>query len=132
MKSKTVNLIVSVLFIFLLFFLSYLYRRNRDNDIESHSKYTIGKIIRFSTTLTSGDYWDFRFKYNDSVYKNSRPTHVDYDVKMGDYFLVNFSSKDPEHSKILYQYKLNSDKINYIDSIWDTIPLSILHSGLKN
>lgn len=131
MKNKKISLFVSILFIVLLFFLSYLYRRNRDVDIKNHSMFAIGKIIRFSRTLSSGDYWHYKFTYNDSVYENSQPTHVDYDVKMGDYFLVNFSAKDPEHSKILYTYKLNGGKLNCTDSVWDTIPLSILHSGLK-
>lgn len=66
----------------------------------------------------------------NSWYENYRSTHIDYDVNKGDYFLVNFSSKDPEHSKILYRYKLNKDKLTY--SVWDTIPFSILHSELKS
>lgn len=132
MKKRKINLIVTVLFIFFIFFISYLCRRNRENDIENHSKFTIGQIIKFSTTLKSGDYWDYQFEYNGKIYKNSKPTHVDYNVKIGDYFLVNFSSKDPEHSKILYEYKLNDDKIKYIHSVWDTIPKSIFHGELIN
>lgn len=131
MEKKRINLLVSFLFVFSLFFFSYLYRRHIKNDIQGHSKFTIGKIIRFSRTLSSGDYWHYHFKYNDSIYENSRPTHVDYDANLGDYFLVNFSSKNPEHNKMLYEYKLNADKSNYNDSVWDTIPLSILHCGLK-
>ena len=117
---------------FIFFPLSYLYRRHIRNDIDTYSKFAIGKIIKFTTSLKSGNAWQYEFKYDDTLYENYRSTHVAYDVKMGDYFLVNFSSKYPEHSKILYEYKLNDGKINYMDSAWDTIPMSILHSGLKH
>jgi hypothetical protein len=131
MGKRKINLIGTIVFIFSLFLLSYLYRRNRFQDIENHSKFAIGEIIKFSTTLKSGDYWDYQFKYNGKIYQNSRPTHVEYNVRIGDYLLVNFSSKNPNHSKILYEYKLNDNRLNYRDSVWDTIPISILHSGLK-
>lgn len=131
MGKKRINLIVSILFVFALFLFSYLYRKHKSNDIETHSKFTIGEIFKFTTSLKSGNAWHYKFKYNNNWYENYRSTHVDYDVNKGDYFLVNFSSKDPEHSKILYEYKLNNDRLNYVDSVWDTIPLSILHSGLK-
>jgi hypothetical protein len=132
MKKEKIKFTILIVIVLSFFPLSYLYRRHISNDIDTHSKYTIGKIVKFSTSLKSGDAWHYEFKYNGRVYEDYRSTHVDYDVKMSDYFLINFSSQEPEHSKILYQYKLNSDKLNYIDSIWDTIPLSILHSGLKN
>jgi hypothetical protein len=132
MKKEKRNSFLFIIIILSLFPLSYLYRKYRNNDIEANSKFAIGKIINFTTSLKSGDAWHYEFKFNDQVYENYKPTHVDYDVKMGDYFLVNFSSKTPEHSKILYDYKLNSDKLNCIDSIWDTVPVWVLHSGLKH
>lgn len=135
MKQSTKNgtdlIILSSIILIVFIILPYFWRKNEAYDIKENSQFTIGKITRFSRTLKSGDYWHYGFKYKDSVYENSRSTHVEYDIKIGDYFLVNFSSKDPEHSKILYEYKLNDDRLNYIDSVWDTIPLSILHSGLK-
>lgn len=93
---------ISILFVFLLFLLSYLYRQNRDDDIQTHSLYTIGKVVKFSKTLKSGDYWDYEFEYNGLYFKGSKPSHVDYDVKLGDQFLVNFSSKNTSKNKILY------------------------------
>lgn len=131
MKREKIKSLLLILIVLLLFPLSYLYRRFRSNDIETHTKFTVGKIFKFTTSLKSGNAWHYQFKYRDSIYENYRSTHVDYDVSMGDYFLVNFSSKNPEHNKILYEYKLNEDKLNCIDSVWDTIPQSILHSGLK-
>jgi hypothetical protein len=131
MKKEQIKFLLLILALLSFFLISYIYRRYVRNDIKINSKFTIGYIYDFTTSLKSGDAWHYRFKYKDSVYTNSRPTHIDYDVKLGDYFLVNFSGKEPMHSTILYDYKLNEGKLSYIDSIWDTIPTSILHSALK-
>ena len=126
-KFAALLAIIGVVFIIL----PYFFRKDEAKGIKAHSKFALGKIIRKSSTLKSGDYWHYQFKYKENVYENSRATHVNYDVDIGDYFLVNFSSKNPENSKILYEYKLNADKLNYVDSLWDTIPQNILHSSLK-
>ena len=132
MKNKEkLNLSVTLLFIFLLFFSSYLYRRSIKNDIKEHSKFTVGKIRKITTSLKSGDAWGYEFKYNNRFYEGSKSTHVDYDVKIGDYFIVNFSDKSPNNSNILYHYKLNDNNKMYLDSVWDTIPTTLVHSGLK-
>ena len=86
MEKKTINLIVSVLFVFAIFLFSYLYRKHKNNDIEAHSKFTIGRIFKFTTSLKSGNAWHYKFKYKDNWYENYRSTHVDYDVNMGDFF----------------------------------------------
>jgi hypothetical protein len=119
--------IIAIAFVIIPYFL----RKAETTDIVANSKFVIGKIIRLSSTLKSGDYWHYQFKYKNSIYENSQPTHVDYDVNIGDYFLVNFSTKNPEHSKIFYKYKLVATEQDYADSTWDTIPEYILTSGLK-
>ena len=131
MKKEKLRWFFIILFVFLLFFISYLYRKNKNDDIQAHSKFAIGKIFKQTGSLKSGNAWHYQFSYLGKPYEGYRSTHVDYDISLGDYFLVNFSSLNPEHSKILYDYKLNSDKLNYIDSVWDKIPSSILHSALK-
>lgn len=130
-KENIKSILVGIPLFALLFGGSYLWRRNRDSDITENSKYTIGRIIKKTASLTSGEQWHYEFKYDGIVYEAYRSTHVDYYVNNGDYFLVNFSSKDPEHSKILYDYKLKDNKLNYVDSVWDTIPQRILHSGRR-
>lgn len=107
MKNKRIQWFFIILFVTSLFLGTYLYRKHRDDDIKAHSKFAVGKIIKFTTSLKSGNSWHYEFKYGDTIFQGSRSTHVDYDVKMGEYFLVNFSTKDPDHSKILYDYKLN-------------------------
>jgi len=129
-KEKTKSLLL-IIIVLSLFPISYFYRRIISNDIKDHSKFTVGKIFKLTSSLKSGNAWHYQFTYNGNQYENYRSTHVDYDVNIGDYFLVNFSTINPAHSKILYDYKLNLDKANLIDQIWDTIPNSSFHSGLK-
>jgi hypothetical protein len=47
------------------------------------------------------------------------------------FFLVNFSSKNPDHNKLLYEYKLDDNKNEYLNKLWDTIPRNILHDEKK-
>ena len=131
MKKVTIQWFFIIFFVFVLFFGSYLYRRYISDDIKSHSKFTIGKIFKQTGSLTSGNAWHYQFLYQGKLYEGYRSTHVDYDVNLGDYFLVNFSSTDPKHSKVLYDYKLKNGRLNYIDSVWDEIPHSILRSAKK-
>lgn len=132
MRKK--NKIISIVFICMLISLlpvSWLWRKYRDTDIKDNSKYAIGQIKKLTSSLKSGNQWLFEFKYNGKTYESYRSTHVDFSVNKDDYFLVNFSSKNPSHCKILYEYKLNDDKNNFIDTTWDTIPRSILHTSYK-
>jgi hypothetical protein len=130
-KENIKSVLVGVPFLILLFGGSYLWRQNKAKDISNNSKYSIGIIIKKTGSLTSGVQWHYEFKYDGHVYSGYRSTHVDYDVAQGDYFLVNFSSKHPDHNKILYDYKVNKERLNFVDSVWDTIPTAIVHSGLK-
>jgi len=131
MKKERIQWFFIILFFFALFLGSYLYRRYISDDIKLHSQFAIGKIFKQTGSLKSGNAWHYQFLYHGKLYEGYRSTHVDYDVNLGDYFLVNFSSTDPNHSKMLYDYKLNNDKLNYVDSVWDEIPNSILHSAKK-
>ncbi len=110
MKKEKIKSLLLIVLVFSLFPLSYFYRRYKRDDIETNSKFAIGRIFKLTTSLKSGDAWYYQFKYKDNVYENYRSTHVDYDVAIGDYFLVNFSSKNPEHSEILYDYKLDENE----------------------
>lgn len=130
-KENVKSLIFGVPFLILLFGGTYLWRKYKDEDILNNSKYAIGHIVKKTGSLTSGEQWHYEFKFKGFLYKGYRSTHVDYNVELGNYFLVNFSGKNPNHSKIIYDRKLNADKLNYIDSVWDSIPQSILHNALK-
>jgi len=131
MNREKVKSLLFILLILSLFPISYFWRRSVSNDINKNSKYAIGKIIKLTPSLNSGEQFYFQFRYKDKIYENYRSSHVDYNVNIGDYFLINFSTANPEHSKILYEYKLRLEKLIYKDSCWDTIPYSILRSGLK-
>jgi len=110
----------------MIFLVSYLWRRNKNSDIERNSKYTFGKITKKLSSLKNGNHWYYEFTYKGKIYEYYRSTHVGYNVKVGDFFLVQFSKNNPEHSKIYYEYQLNPDMLESKSYIGDSIPKSIV------
>ena len=131
MSKQKKSLLFAFIVCSLILGLPYLWRKYRDNDIKENSKYTFGKVIKKTNSLKNGKRWHYDFYFENVLYNGRWPTHVDYDVKMGDYFIVNFSSKNPEHNKILYDYKLKAYLPEVVNQAWDTIPLSIVESARK-
>lgn len=131
MTKQQKSLIQIVLFLTVLFGGSYLWRRYRDNDIKEHSEYAFGRIQRKTSSLKNGNHWHYEFYFHDTLHDGYWPTHVDYDVHIGDYILINFSSKDPEHNKPLYQYKLKQYEPTVVKQTWDTIPKNLTINGRK-
>lgn len=110
----------------LLFIISFLCRKNRENDIKQNNKYAICKTTKKLGSLKNSAKWYYEFEYKNKIYEGSWSHHIGYDINIGDYFLVQFSSKNPEHSKIFYEYQLKPDQIKYKNYIGDTLPMSIL------
>lgn len=52
-------------------------------------------------------------------------------IEANSFFLVQFSSKNPQQSRIFYEYQLPIEKIEYKNYTWDTIPTSILQYRKK-
>jgi hypothetical protein len=123
MTKHEKSLLSVIVFGILIFGIPYLWRQYRDNDIKDNSKYAFGKIIKRTGSLKNGKRWHYSFYYKDSLIQGRWPTHVNYDIRIGDYILVNFSSSDPEHNKPLYNYKLKQYKPEIVKQVWDTIPL---------
>ncbi len=131
MSRETKSFLTLIVLLVLIFGVPYLWRNYRDTDIKENSKYTFGKIVRKTSSLKNGHNWNYDFYFKNQVYRGFWPTHVNYDVQIGDYFIVNFSSKDPTHNKILYDYKLKRSDLNSIGQVWDTIPMTLVESGKK-
>jgi hypothetical protein len=131
MTEREKSFLFAITLCILIFGIPYLWRRNRDNDIRDNSKYAFAKIIKKTNSLKNGHAWHYDFLYKGEKYKGRWPTHVDYNVKIGDYFIVNFSSKDPDHNKPIYDYKLKQYKEGIINQVWDTIPQSLTISAKK-
>jgi len=125
-KEDVKSILYGVGLIIVIFIIPYFWRKNKKRDIDENSKYAIALIIKKTGSLKNGYHWHYQFFYNNRVYEAYRSTHIGYDVKIGDYFLVKFSYKNPSHSKILYEYQLKPGNQQYINYVWDTIPTSIL------
>lgn len=112
--------------VIVLIILPYFWRRNRDEDIEKNKRYTFCKILSKVGSLKNGNEWYCQFSYDGKIYSSHRSTHVDYDVKVGECYLVKFSFLKPEHNKLLYEFKLKSDKKEYEHFISEMIPCELL------
>ena len=126
MSKNTISLLVTVLFLVSIFIVSWLWRRSVSKDIERNGKYAIGVITKKIGSLKNGNKWRYQFSYQNKVYESYRSTHIGWEVHVGDRFLVKFSSKNPTHSKIFYEYLFKSHKTSQINYSGDTIPYSIL------
>lgn len=124
---------VAVFFLIgIIVLISYLWRKNRNHDIQVNLKYTFGIITKHLGSLKNGKQFYYEFTYDNKVYEWYRSTHVGYNVHVGDYYLVQFSYKNPSHSKILYEYQLKPEMKAYKDYVGDTIPKSIINFNKKS
>ena len=132
MTEKQKSFWLILIFAVILFGGTYLWRSYRDGDIKVNSTYAFAKILRKVGSLKNGNDWKYEFYFRGKSYQSYRSTHVDYDVKIGDYFLVNFSSKNPNHNRLEYDYKLKTYRPDLINRAWDKIPDSLVMSVKKN
>ena len=131
MNKNLKSLIVGIILFSFLFGGSYLWRQRRDNDIKKNSRFTFGKIFKQTGSLKSGNQWHYKFSFNNHIYEGYKSDHVDYKINTGDYFLINFSYKDPDHNKILYDYKLKTYDSTLISKVWEEIPEDFITSAKK-
>jgi hypothetical protein len=131
MKNFLNSKLFAIIICALIFGIPYLWRRYRDSDIEQHRKYAFARIVKKTGSLKNGTDWYYDFYFQNILQQGHWPTHVDYAVTIGDYFLVTFSSKDPSHNKILYDHKLKTYDQSLLTMVWDTIPKLLIISGRK-
>ena len=131
MKLSNKKIIPVIILIGILFTISYLFRRSRDNDIIQNKMYTFARIVKRVGSLKNGNEWFYEFIYKNKVYESFRSTHIGYDVRIGDYYLVQFSYKNPAHNRILYQYQLKPEMIDFRNYIGDSIPITIVKYNEK-
>ena len=104
----------------------------RDDDIKNHSKFAFAKIFKKTGSLKNGNHWHYSFTFEGKPYFGHRSTHVDYDINIGEYFLVSFSSTDPDHNRIIYKSKLKINPAMVKNSVWDVPPIRYIKSALKS
>lgn len=111
----------------ILFVVPWFYRKYRDNSIEENKLYTIGKVKVLRRSLKNADQYYFDYYYNNTRLEGARSLHVDYDVNIGDCFIVELSSKNPDFCKILYEHKIKEDSCaGNIKKVWKEFPYSIV------
>ena len=103
-KSK-IKVLIIVVFLFLT---TYFVSRYIKNDINTNAEYTIGFIYDNMEGVTSGEYIYYRYYVSGQVYENSNAYDSDHKVKIGQYYTVKYSTRNPEHS-VLQQGFLITD-----------------------
>lgn len=93
-------------------------------DISEHTKYSICTIFKESSSLKNGEHYHYYFYYLGNKIERYNSKNRNYKVQFGNRFLVKFSYKDPDHSKIMYDYPI-SDSIESPTNGWDSIPFFI-------
>jgi hypothetical protein len=131
MTKKQKSLLTLFILLVLIFRIPYLWRKYRNDDIKDHSKFAFAKIFKKTGSLKNGNHWHYAFTFEGKPYFGHWSTHEDYDVNIGEYFLVNFSSTNPDHNKICYKNKLKVNPTLIKDSVWDIPPARYIKSGLK-
>lgn len=98
-------------------------RKEKRDEINKHTMYAVGVITKKTGSLKNGNHWHYKFKYKGEEYQSYKSTSVKYDIAVGDYYLIQFSYKDPEKNTILYEYKVNIESaLNMLDSFWTKLP----------
>ncbi|MDO6818978.1 hypothetical protein [Zobellia sp. 1_MG-2023] len=103
-KSK-IKVLIIVVFLFLT---TYFVSRYIKNDINTNAEYTIGFVYDYMEGVTSGEYIYYRYYVSGQVYENSNAYDSDHKVKIGQYYTVKYSTRNPEHS-VLQQGFLITD-----------------------
>lgn len=95
-KSK-IRVLIVVGFLLLT---TYFVSRYIKNDINSNAEYTIGFVYDYMEGITSGEYIYYRYYVSGQVYENSNSYDNAHNVKIGEYYMVKYSTSNPEHSKL--------------------------------
>ena len=124
-KKKRIKSIA--IYLFMIVALSFLFYNpyRIDKKIRDNRRYTIGKVYKESSTLKNGEHYHYKFNYNGKEYEAYNLKENNYKVEFGERFIVEFSSKEPEYSKILYKYKVTK-LINSPKDGWEKIPVDSL------
>ncbi|WP_289064213.1 hypothetical protein [uncultured Zobellia sp.] len=94
------NKIKALIIVGFLFMTTYFVSRYIKNDINTNAEYTIGFVYDYMEGVTSGEYIYYRYYVLGQVYENSNAYDNDHKVKIGQYYMVKYSTSNPEHSEL--------------------------------
>jgi hypothetical protein len=123
--------IAFLLLLIILFVIPWIVRESKRKDIDNHPMYTFGLITRKTGSLKNGSSWHYKYTYKNKTYEDYKPTDINYQVNLGDWFLVKFSSENPGSSRIIYEFKSRKDIQDDSIYIGDTIPYLLLRLNPK-
>ena len=101
-KEAYIGIVGVIIFISLILFIFKSWHDEK-LDIEKNGIDGTGEIIRVYRIRNRGTFIVFRFGFNGKYYEEHQAVEDDY--KIGDCYKVLFSSKNPEHAKLLLSEK---------------------------
>lgn len=128
MTKKTLQYIALIVIIGLLLLGIYNPYR-RENEIKKHLRYTVAVVYKESGSLKNGEHYHYKFYYNGTEYEAYNSKNRNYIVKFGDWYVVEFSYKDPAIAKIHYEWPVPHNLGPFPVAGWDKVPDHII---LKN
>ena len=90
----------------LMFIIMLVWRNYRQANLERDQLYGFAQIKTLTASLRSGNSWKYEFTFNTYLYDGYIQTHIAFDVKPRQFYLVRFSESDPENNELLYEYRL--------------------------
>ena len=120
------SFILIFLVIIIFFVIPAIWHKYKNDDISQNNTFSIARITKKTGSLKNGYHWHYTFKYKDGQFEGYESVHKDYKVQSGEYYVVNFSKKNPEYNKILYKYKIDKAPEKLMGLSWDSIPHRII------
>ncbi|MDF2191686.1 hypothetical protein [Paraflavitalea sp. CAU 1676] len=98
----------------------------RRKEIKEHARYSIGTVYKKTGSLKNGDHYHYTFQYAGETQEGTRSIYGIDSLKFGDRFIVEFSYRRPDVSKIHYEWPVYKEFSNAPDSGWIIIPRNVV------
>lgn len=126
-KKRKKDLLYFLIAFIILFIIPWFYRKYRDSNIEKNKLYVIGTITTLRGSFKSASKYYFDYYYNNTKYEGSQSINLDYNINIGDCFIVELSSENHKYNKILYEHKIKKDScVGNLKNVWKEFPYPIV------
>lgn len=99
-KNKIYFILCVIAFVIYACIDAFFFNYNFDKSIEEYKYSTIAKVVDFEHFSKGSSYTEYIYFYNNKTYTISDKIGNKNEDYVGKYFVVDISSKNPNHSKI--------------------------------
>ncbi len=95
-RGQKITLSVCLLIMLIVWIVSLLIR----NEVKENAVYTVCYVYDYMSGVSSGSYISFYFYVDNKRIKGSNSYNPKYNVKVGEFYMVKYSSENPDFSEI--------------------------------